>query len=53
MEAFETQRAKQWFEKETFLSLMGLRGMERVAAMLRASFAKQTCGMNCISARVS
>jgi hypothetical protein len=39
MEAFETQRAKQRFEKETFLSLMRLRGMERVAAMLRASFA--------------
>jgi hypothetical protein len=31
MEAFETQRAKQWFEKETFLSLMRLHVMERVA----------------------
>ena len=31
MEAFETQRTKQWFEKETFLSLMRLRGMECVA----------------------
>ena len=27
MEVFETQR-KHWFEKETFLSLMRLRGME-------------------------
>jgi LmbE family N-acetylglucosaminyl deacetylase len=31
MEAFETQRTKRWFEKETFLSLMRLRGMECVA----------------------
>ena len=31
MEAFETQRTKPWFEKETFLSLMRLRGMECVA----------------------
>jgi LmbE family N-acetylglucosaminyl deacetylase len=28
MEAFETQRGKPWFEKETFLALMRLRGME-------------------------
>lgn len=28
MEAFETQRGKRWFEKETFLALMRLRGME-------------------------
>jgi LmbE family N-acetylglucosaminyl deacetylase len=27
-EAFESQRSKQWFERETFLSLMRLRGME-------------------------
>lgn len=31
MEAFETQRAKRWFEQETFLALMRLRGMECVA----------------------
>lgn len=31
VEAFETQRAKQWFGKETFLALMRLRGMECVA----------------------
>lgn len=28
MEAFGTQRGKRWFEKETFLALMRLRGME-------------------------
>jgi LmbE family N-acetylglucosaminyl deacetylase len=28
IEAFHTQRGKRWFEKETFLSLMRLRGME-------------------------
>ncbi len=32
MEAFETQRSKQWFGKDTFLALMRLRGMECVAA---------------------
>jgi LmbE family N-acetylglucosaminyl deacetylase len=31
MEAFETQRSKQWFGKDTFLALMRLRGMECVA----------------------
>jgi LmbE family N-acetylglucosaminyl deacetylase len=31
MEAFETQRAKPWFGKDTFLALMRLRGMECVA----------------------
>jgi LmbE family N-acetylglucosaminyl deacetylase len=31
MDAFETQRTKSWFEKETFLALMRLRGMECVA----------------------
>jgi LmbE family N-acetylglucosaminyl deacetylase len=31
MEAFETQRSKQWFAKDTFLALMRLRGMECVA----------------------
>jgi LmbE family N-acetylglucosaminyl deacetylase len=31
MDAFDTQRAKPWFEKETFLALMRLRGMECVA----------------------
>jgi LmbE family N-acetylglucosaminyl deacetylase len=31
MDAFQTQRAKRWFEKETFLALMRLRGMECVA----------------------
>ncbi|HXF12192.1 MAG TPA: hypothetical protein VN517_03505 [Terriglobales bacterium] len=31
MEAFETQRSKAWFSKETFLGLMRLRGMECVA----------------------
>ncbi len=30
-EAFETQRAKRWFEPETFLALMRLRGMECVS----------------------
>jgi LmbE family N-acetylglucosaminyl deacetylase len=28
MEAFQTQHAKRWFQQETFLSLMRLRGME-------------------------
>jgi LmbE family N-acetylglucosaminyl deacetylase len=28
MEAFESQRSKRWFQPETFLSLMRLRGME-------------------------
>ena len=28
MEVFATQRSKRWFERETFLSLMRLRGME-------------------------
>jgi LmbE family N-acetylglucosaminyl deacetylase len=32
MEAFETQRSKQWFGEDTFLALMRLRGMECVAA---------------------
>ena len=31
MEAFQTQRSKRWFEPETFLALMRLRGMECVA----------------------
>jgi LmbE family N-acetylglucosaminyl deacetylase len=31
LEAFETQRSKQWFGKDTFLALMRLRGMECVA----------------------
>lgn len=31
VEAFETQRPKQWFDKDTFLALMRLRGMECVA----------------------
>jgi LmbE family N-acetylglucosaminyl deacetylase len=31
MNAFETQRTKPWFEKEIFLALMRLRGMECVA----------------------
>jgi LmbE family N-acetylglucosaminyl deacetylase len=31
MEAFETQRSKQWFGKDTFLALMRLRGMECAA----------------------
>lgn len=31
MEAFETQRSKLWFGRETFLGLMRLRGMECVA----------------------
>lgn len=31
MEAFETQRTKKWFEKETFLALLRLRGMECAA----------------------
>jgi LmbE family N-acetylglucosaminyl deacetylase len=31
MEAFETQRTKRWFERETFLALMRLRGMECAA----------------------
>jgi len=32
VEAFQTQRAKEWFGKDTFLALMRLRGMECVAA---------------------
>ena len=28
MEVFESQRHKRWFEPETFLGLMRLRGME-------------------------
>jgi LmbE family N-acetylglucosaminyl deacetylase len=32
MEAFVSQQAKRWFERETFLSLMRLRGMECNAA---------------------
>ena len=28
LESFESQRSKHWFQKETFLSLMRLRGME-------------------------
>jgi LmbE family N-acetylglucosaminyl deacetylase len=28
MDTFQTQRSKRWFEKETFLALMRLRGME-------------------------
>ena len=28
MEAFESQRTKRWFQRETFLALMRLRGME-------------------------
>lgn len=32
MEAFQSQRAKRWFEENTFLSLMRLRGMECNAA---------------------
>jgi LmbE family N-acetylglucosaminyl deacetylase len=31
MQAFQTQRSKLWFEPETFLALMRLRGMECVA----------------------
>jgi LmbE family N-acetylglucosaminyl deacetylase len=31
MEAFQTQHSKRWFEPETFLALMRLRGMECVA----------------------
>lgn len=31
LEAFETQRSKAWFGRETFLGLMRLRGMECVA----------------------
>ena len=32
MEAFQSQRSKRWFQPETFLSLMRLRGMECNAA---------------------
>jgi LmbE family N-acetylglucosaminyl deacetylase len=32
MDAFESQREKRWFQEETFLSLMRLRGMECNAA---------------------
>jgi len=28
MKAFQSQRNKRWFERETFMSLMRLRGME-------------------------
>lgn len=31
MDAFQTQRSKRWFQQETFLALMRLRGMECVA----------------------
>lgn len=31
MEAFETQRSKAWFTRDTFVALMRLRGMECVA----------------------
>src|SRR5260370_15667134 len=31
MRAFATQRSKQWFDKDTFLGLMRLRGMECVS----------------------
>ena len=31
MDGFQTQRAKPWFQKDTFLALMRLRGMECVA----------------------
>jgi hypothetical protein len=31
MESFETQRTKSWFDRDTFLALMRLRGMECVA----------------------
>jgi LmbE family N-acetylglucosaminyl deacetylase len=31
MDGFKTQRAKPWFQKDTFLALMRLRGMECVA----------------------
>jgi LmbE family N-acetylglucosaminyl deacetylase len=31
MEAFESQRSKQWFDEDTFLGLMRLRGMECVS----------------------
>jgi LmbE family N-acetylglucosaminyl deacetylase len=31
MDAFATQRSKRWFQEETFLALMRLRGMECVA----------------------
>jgi hypothetical protein len=32
MEAFQSQHPKRWFQPETFLSLMRLRGMECNAA---------------------
>jgi LmbE family N-acetylglucosaminyl deacetylase len=32
MEAFASQRSKKWFQRDTFLALMRLRGMECVAA---------------------
>lgn len=32
LEAFESQRAKRWFDRETFLGLMRLRGMESNSA---------------------
>ena len=28
MDAFQSQRSKRWFQEDTFLSLMRLRGME-------------------------
>ena len=28
LESFESQRVKRWFERETFLGLMRIRGME-------------------------
>jgi LmbE family N-acetylglucosaminyl deacetylase len=36
MEAFETQRSKQWFGRDTFLGLMRLRGMECVSPSAHA-----------------
>ena len=38
MESFPSQHAKRWFQPETFLSLMRLRGMECNAQRLRRSF---------------
>lgn len=36
MQAFATQRSKQWFERDTFLGLMRLRGMECVSPTAHA-----------------
>jgi hypothetical protein len=44
MDVFESQRHKRWFEPETFLSLMRLRGMECNAPSGYATLKVSTAG---------